>query len=205
MSKKQADQPKKDEQADHLDADALKEKLADMGEQLEQESTAQLEALKKQLEQAQQKAQENWDLALRKEAELQNAKKIADRDVTNARKFGIERFAQDLLAVIDSFEQAKTVEVKDESAKSIMEGMELTYKVLLDVMAKYGLKPINPEGEAFNPEFHEAISMQESDEVEPNKVLFVVQTGFMVHERVLRPARVVVAKAATAKMSDDEK
>lgn len=201
MSKKKSE---KAEPEVNLDADALKDKLADIGTQLEDESNAQLETLKKQLEEAQQKASENWEAVLRKEAELQNIKKISDRDVANARKFGVERFAQDLLSVVDSFEQAKTIEIKDESAKSVIEGMELTYKVLLSVLDKYGVKQISPEGEAFNPAFHEAISMQESDEVEPNKVLLVVQSGFMVHERVLRPARVIVAKAP-AKASSEEK
>lgn len=153
------------------------------------------EALQKALEEATALANENWEKLLRKEAEMQNIRRRADNDVSNARKYGIERFAEELLAVVDSFEQALSIDAdKEGAAKSMLEGIELTYNLLLGVMDKFGIKQLNPMNETFNPQFHEAIAMQESPDHEPNQIIVVFQKGFMVYDRVLRPARVVVAK-----------
>lgn len=170
---------------EQISADAPKDKT---GDELAQLQTA--------LEEAKAKADENWEKLLRKEAEFQNFRKRAETDVANARKFGIEKFASELLAVIDSFEQAKSIEInEDTKATSIMEGMDLTHKVLLDVLHKFGIEVLDPTGEAFNPQFHEAMSMQETADAKPNEVIMVMQKGFMLQDRVLRPARVIVAKA----------
>ncbi len=202
MTKKKQEVPSP--KAEELSADSLKSKLDNLGSELEDETKKQMDGLVKQLEEAKEQAAQNWEKLLRKEAELQNIKKRADNDVSNARKFGIERFAQELLAVIDSFELAQGVDANDSSATAIKEGMDLTYKALVDVLEKFGVKAVDPTGEAFNPQFHEAISMQESNEVAPNQVLMVMQKGFMVHERVLRPARVIVAKAVTVEAGEQK-
>lgn len=158
-------------------------------------SSTEIENLKKELEEAKAQAAENWDKLLRKEAELQNSLRRAEIDVSNARKYGIERLAQELLAVIDSFDQALSkTNVQETSDKAMLEGMKLTYKVLLDSLEKFGIKEINPVGELFNPQFHEAMMMQETNEFKVNQIITVVQKGFLVHERVLRPARVIVAR-----------
>ena len=151
-------------------------------------------SLRKSLEESKLEAQENWEKLLRKEAELQNVQRRASIDVNNARKFGAERMAQELLAVVDSFEQGLLYE-KDDS--KIKDGMQLTYTLLLEVLAKLGIKEINPAAaEAFDPSYHEAILMQDNKEMEPNKIIAVVQKGYFLHERVLRAARVIVSKAA---------
>lgn len=202
MTKKKQEAPS--EQTEELSAESLKSKLDNLGSELESETQKQIDGLVKQLEEAKELAAQNWEKLLRKEAELQNIKKRADNDVSNARKFGIERFAQELLAVIDSFEIAQGVDANDSSAVAIKEGMDLTHKALIDVLEKFGIKAVDPIGEAFNPQFHEAISMQESSDVAPNQVLMVMQKGFMVHERVLRPARVIVAKAVTVEAGEQK-
>lgn len=159
----------------------------------------QLNTVQTALEEANTRAEDNWQKLLRKEAELQNIRKRAEQDVANARKYSIDRFAESLLVVIDSFEQGLQVEQpKSEESARLVEGMDLTYKALLDVLDKFGVSPINPAQEAFNPLFHEAISMFETSDVPPNQVVTVVQKGYMVHDRVLRPARVVVAKASAS-------
>ena len=166
------------------------------GQEMMEESVAmEPEALVKALEEAKAEAASHWDKLLRKEAELQNIRKRAETDVANARKYGFEKFAEELLVVVDSFDQALGHQSEYEgSAKAIFEGMELTYKVLLDAMSKFGISQINPVDEPFNPQFHEAIMMQESVAHKPNQVIAVVQKGFTVYDRVLRPARVIVAK-----------
>lgn len=163
-----------------------------------------LNALKKELEAAQEKAASNWDKLLRKEAELQNIRRRSENELANAHKYGIERFAQELLAVVDSFEQALALNSKDseESIETFVDGMNLTYKQLLGVMEKFGIKQIDPLGEPFDPQFHEAISMQESSETKPNHILAVLQKGFIVHERVLRAARVIIAKTEETTSSE---
>ena len=164
--------------------------------QVQEES---IESLKQQLEVAQIKAQESFDGLLRSKAEAENVRRRAKIDIENAHKYGSEKFARELLNVLDGLERGLEVTEGDsEQVKSIREGMELTYKMFLDVFDKFGIKMINPAGEPFNPNQHEALTMQESADVAPNTVLTVVQRGFTIYDRVLRPARVVVAKAPAA-------
>jgi len=145
------------------------------------------------------KADENWDRYLRTAAELENVRKRATRDVENARKFALESFARDLLAVLDSFEMGLSLENADEAA--LREGSQATLKQLLTVLERANIKPIDPVGEPFDPEQHEAISMQPSADMEPNSVLAVVQKGYLINDRLLRAARVVVS---TEPVSDGE-
>src|SRR5690606_2951990 len=134
---------------------------------------------------------------LRSQADAQNSMRRAERDIEEAHKFGQEKRARDLLVVADNLERALEAagNVSDESAKAVAEGVELTLKSLLDVLKKNNVEVVNPEGEPFNPELHEAMSMVENGEVEPNTVLMVFQKGYLLNERLVRPARVVVSKA----------
>lgn len=158
-----------------------------------------IEHLSGSLKIEQEKAAQNWDRLLRKEAELQNLQKRSQDEIEKTRKFAIEKFAIEVLEVLDSMERgldfAKEGKV---DAQSLVEGMEMTHNILLNALNKHGIVPINPLNEAFNPTFHEAISVQETNEVAPNMVLAVVQTGYLLNNRLLRPARVVVSRAPTS-------
>ena len=159
--------------------------------------TPTLESLTQALTKAQELAQENWDRFIRNQAELENLKRRAEKDLQNAHRFAIEKFARELLSVADSLELGLGVESSDnpEVAK-LREGMELTLKQLLASFEKFQLVAVNPEGEKFNPELHQAMAMQPTPDVEANTVLKVYQKGYLLSERLLRPAMVVVAQAA---------
>jgi molecular chaperone GrpE len=161
------------------------------------------EELTRLLEDARNKADENWDQLVRARAELENLQKRKQRELENAHKFAVEKFSQDLLQVWDSLELGHQA-AQDENADvhKLREGTELTLKLLVDVMGKNGIQQINPEGEAFNPEYHQAMSIQERDDVAPNTVVAVVQKGYLLNGRLLRPAMVMVSKAS--KTSVDE-
>lgn len=144
-----------------------------------------------ELEQAQSEAASNWDRYLRTAAELENVRKRASRDVENAHRFALERFSKELLAVRDSLEMGLAAE--GVSVESLLEGSEATLKILGVTMQQFGIEEHDPAGEPFDPEFHEAISMQPSDDVEPGSVSTVVQKGYSLNGRLLRPAMVIVA------------
>ena len=147
------------------------------------------------LEDARSKADEHWDQLLRVNAELENTRRRAERDIENAHKYGLEKFAQELLPVKDSMELGlDAASGDDENVAKLREGTELTLKMLSDVMEKFGIKEVNPAGEPFNPELHQAMTMQESAEHEPNTVMMVMQKGYLLNERLVRPAMVVVSK-----------
>jgi molecular chaperone GrpE len=166
-------------------------------------ATDPLAELQQQLQAAQARADENRDLYLRTAAELENVRKRAERDATAARKYGVEKLAADLLGVRDSLELGLAA-AADENAeiKAVVEGMELTLKLLGDVMERYGVTPVDPVGEAFNPDFHEAMAAQESAAHAPNTVIQVLQKGYRLQDRLLRPALVVVARAPATPPSD---
>jgi molecular chaperone GrpE len=140
---------------------------------------------------AQAKADENWDSYVRALAEVDNVRKRASRDVENAHKFALERFGKELLAVKDSLEMGLAVE--GASIESLLEGSNATLKLLSGTLERFGIVEVDPAGEPFDPELHEAISMQSSDNVEPGSVVIVVQKGYTLNGRLLRPAMVVVA------------
>ncbi|MFB0963977.1 MAG: nucleotide exchange factor GrpE [Pseudomonas sp.] len=138
-------------------------------------------------------AQEN---ALRAAAEVQNIRRRAEQDIEKAHKFALEKFATDLLAVLDSLERGLEVsDPADETIRPMREGMELTYKLFLDTMKRFQVERVDPQGEPFNPELHQAMAMEESIHAEPNSVLKVFQCGYVMNGRLLRPAMVVVSKA----------
>lgn len=163
-----------------------------------------IENLQSELEATKKKADDNWQQLLRKEADMQNVQKRSAVQVDAARKFALERFAAELLQVADSIEQGLNLSNGEKpDVSSVLEGLVLTNKVLVSVMEKEGIKQLNPEGEAFNPTFHEAISMQETTEFEPNQVMAVVQKGYLLNERLIRPARVVVSRAVASDSAKD--
>jgi len=145
-------------------------------------------------------ADENYDKYLRAAAELQNVRKRATRDVENAHKFALERFCTELLAVRDSLEMGLAAADKAD-AQSLLEGKRATLKLLTTTMERFGVVELNPEGEPFDPEEHEAMTMQPSADVEPGSVLTVFQKGYALNGRLLRPARVVVASEPSEKES----
>jgi molecular chaperone GrpE len=142
---------------------------------------------------AEAKAQENWNNYMRARAELENYRKRAEREVDQARKFAIERFAGELLPVSDALEAA--VRASGANPGALVEGAQATLRELNKAFDKAGIKVIDPEGQPFDPNWHEAMVAQESGEQPPNTVLSVVQKGFSLNGRLLRPARVVVSKS----------
>jgi molecular chaperone GrpE len=153
-----------------------------------------IEELEKALAEALGTAQENYDAFLRAKAEADNTRRRAAEDVTKAHKFGVEKFAEALLAVKDSLDAALVVE--NTSIESFKTGVELTSRQLNSVFEKFSITEINPPGERFDPNKHQAIASIESDQ-DPNTILTVMQKGFLLHDRVIRPALVAVAKART--------
>ncbi|MDF3935075.1 nucleotide exchange factor GrpE [Pseudomonas citronellolis] len=136
------------------------------------------------------------DQSLRVAAELQNVRRRAEQDVEKAHKFALEKFSGDLLPVVDTLERALEMSNPDDEAiKPMREGIELTLKMFHDTLKRYNLEPVDPHGEPFNPEHHQAMAMQESAHLEPGSVVKVFQKGYLLNGRLLRPAMVVVSKA----------
>ena len=150
--------------------------------------------LEKALEDAEAKAAENMDLALRTKAEAENIRRRSENEVSNARKYAIEKFAEELLAVVDSLEQGLQAKVEHEESKAIKEGMELTLKMTLSTLKKFGVEQLNPVEEVFDPQLHEAMTMVPSPDHEKNTIIDVFQKGYSLNGRIIRPARVVVAQ-----------
>ena len=157
----------------------------------EEAQTPTEDALAAQLRQAEEKAAEHHDAWLRAKAETENVRRRAQEDIAKASKFAIERFAKELIIVKDSLEAGLAAE--NPSVDSLRAGTELTLKQLIAAFEKSQLREINPVGEKFDPHFHQAISMIESDQ-EPNTVVNVLQKGYLLADRVLRPALVTVAQ-----------
>lgn len=154
--------------------------------------------LEQELAEAQQKAEDNWNQFLRARAELENNRRRTEREVEQAHKFALEGFALQLLGVRDSLEMGVAAAQEPQAdVASLREGSELTLKMLTQVMEKFGIVQLNPQGQKFDPAKHEAMAAQEAGDVEPNTVLTVVQKGYMLSDRLLRPAMVVVSKSAT--------
>lgn len=151
------------------------------------------ESLETALAEAEAKANENWEKYLRAAAETENVRKRAVRDVEHAHKFALERIGKELLAVKDTLELGLE-SAENASVKSLLEGSEATLKLLSTTMERFGIEVVDPAGEPFDPEFHEAVSMQPSDTVEPGSVVIVLQKGYTLNGRLLRPALVIVAE-----------
>lgn len=163
-------------------------------ETVEQQRIAELEA---ELAKAQATVAEQQDSVLRARADADNARRRAEGEVDKAKKFALERFVSELLPVIDNLERALMAsDTASEEIKPILEGVELTHKSFVATVEKFGLEVIDPQGQPFNPELHQAMSMQESADVAPNTVMAVMQKGYQLNGRLVRPAMVAVSRAA---------
>jgi len=161
-----------------------------------QEADVSVAELQAQLAKAEAKATENWDKALRVQAEMENLKRRTQKDLDSAHKYGLEKFAKELLSVIDSLElgiQAATSDAPE--VVKLKEGSELTIKQFEAVFAKFNIEAVDPTGQPFNPEFHQAMTMLPSADAEPNTVINVFQKGYVLNGRLIRPAMVVVSQA----------
>lgn len=153
------------------------------------------EELQNKLTEAEKKASEYMDRCLRMQAESENVQRRVERDIANAHKYALEKFVLELLPVIDSLERAIASHQADESgAGSLLDGVNLTLKMFYAAVEKFGVQQINPEGEVFNPEFHQAVSTQADSGVKSGSVVTVLQKGYLLNGRLIRPALVIVAK-----------
>ena len=158
---------------------------------------AEIAMLYAELEEAKQTIANQKDSVIRAAADVDNMRRRAAQDVEKAHKFALEKFANELLPVIDNLERAIEFSDKEnETLKPLLEGIDMTVKSFNDAVAKFGVEIVNPQGEQFNPEFHQAMSIQPSNDVTPNTVLAVMQKGYTLNGRLLRPAMVMVSKAA---------
>jgi len=156
-----------------------------------------------QLEEARAKADANWDLAVRAKAELDNLRKRHERDLSNAHKYALERFVNELLPVRDSLELGlKAAQNDDADIAKLREGTDLTLNLFTSVLEKFNVAVIDPEGEPFNPELHQAMAMQPVADVEPNTVVSVIQKGYSLNERLVRPAMVIVSQAVSTNIDE---
>lgn len=172
---------------EEVNADIEAELLDELDKEPEQSETEQLQ---------QQVAGAN-DQVLRVQAEMQNLRRRAERDVENAHKYALDKFAPELLPVVDNLERAlTTIDVEDPAQKSVAEGIELTLKTFVDVLVRFKVEAVDPAGQPFDAEFHQAVSMVPNPDLEPNTVMDVFQKGYTLNGRLLRPAMVVVSKPA---------
>ncbi|MBK7541988.1 MAG: nucleotide exchange factor GrpE [Candidatus Competibacteraceae bacterium] len=158
-------------------------------------SREEFDTLQRDLDQALAKADEHWKLYLGAHAEMENLRKRTERDVQNAHKFALERFFGELLPVRDSLEMGLAAAGGEVDVAQLREGVELTLKQLALAMEKFGLREVNPLGAKFDPSEHEAMAVVPSDQAEPNTVAQVVQKGYLLNDRLVRPAKVLVAQA----------
>ncbi len=162
----------------------------------EQSVEAELAALYAELEAAKETIEAQKDSVVRAAAEVENIRRRAAQDVEKAHKFALEKFANELLPVIDNLERAiEFADKENDAIAPVLEGVEMTAKSFVEAVAKFNVEVVNPQGEAFNPELHQAMAMQPSEDVSPNTVLAVMQKGYTLNGRLLRPAMVMVSKA----------
>jgi len=155
-----------------------------------------VDELTKQLAEAKFKAEKHWDAVLRQRAETDNVRKRMERELDKVRKYALEKFANELLPIKDSMELGLDAAEKPETdVKAVREGLALTLKMLDDVLGKFGIVEVNPQDEKFNPELHEAMTLQAVPNVPENTVIYVHQKGYQLNKRLLRPARVIVSKS----------
>ena len=180
---------------EELKPSAENEHLEQMEEDMafaEEEIVKSEEQLLEHIAQAEKKAEENWELLLRTKAEMENLRKRTEKDLENAHKYGMEKFVNEMLPVKDSMEMGLAAE--EGTMESLHEGMELTMNMFNTTFEKLGVKEINPLNQAFDPELHQAMTMQDAGDVEPNTVIAVMQKGYLLNDRLVRPAMVIVSK-----------
>ncbi len=188
-------------QADELNETAASEEAAETGaKEMEVNAAGEshipgdVETLQSLLEKEKEQAKASLDTALRAQAEMDNLRKRTARDVENAHKYALEKFVNELLPIMDSLELGMNAAQSAENIDDLKQGMELTLKMFSSAMEKFGVKVVDPQGEKFNPEQHEAVSMQEIEGTESGTVVSVMQKGYELNGRLVRPAMVVVAK-----------
>ena len=159
-----------------------------------EKNEANVEFLQEQLKKIQDESKENLDKVLRAQAEMENLRKRTVRDVANAHKYALEKFINELLPILDSLELGLSASANSTNVDELYKGIELTIEMFNKALEKFGVKIIDPQGEKFNPELHEAVSMQEIEDSEPGVIVTVMQKGYLLNERLIRPAMVVVAK-----------
>ncbi|AUM12159.1 nucleotide exchange factor GrpE [Ketobacter alkanivorans] len=189
-------EPQEEEQIQAAEPEAV-EQAADSAEATENLEAPTVESLLEEVAALQAKINDQSESVLRAQAEMQNVRRRAERDVENAHKFALDKFSSDLLPVIDSLERALDAadNLEDEVVKGMRDGVELTLKMFVDTLSKHGVEQICPMGEPFNPELHQAMSMVPNPDMEPNSVMAVMQKGYVLKGRLVRPAMVVVSKA----------
>ena len=181
---------------EHLDTTPVDvEEQAEATEEQVAEQTVE-EALQVELAAAQDEIAQLKDQMLRVQADAQNVRRRAEQDVEKAHKFGQEKFSRELLSVLDNLERALAATPESEETIALREGVDMTLQGFLSTLTKFNVEAIDPQGEAFNPEFHQAMAMQENEEFAPNPVMAVMKKGYSLHGRLLRPAMVMVSKGA---------
>ncbi|MEX4490684.1 nucleotide exchange factor GrpE [Haemophilus influenzae] len=161
-----------------------------------EEAIARVQELEKQLKtQIEEAANKEQDILLRSRAEIENLRRRTEQDVEKAHKFAVEKFSKDILNTIDNLERALATPAnkEDESVKALFDGVELTLKELVSTVSRFGVEAVGVVGEAFNPDLHQAISMQPAEGFETNQISVVLQKGYTLNGRVIRPAMVMVA------------
>ena len=194
MSSTEKDWQKIKEQhdVDEVELDHVEAEVQDVDESVALDHPT-YDLLEQKLTLAEQKAHENWEKLVRSMAEVDNIRRRAERDISNAHRYALDKFVHTLLPVADSLEHAIDLALKQQDT-AMHEGLDITMKLLLDALEKAEVRQINPQGQTFDPQLHEAMSIQENNEVAPNTVLVVFQKGYTLNDRIIRPARVVVSK-----------
>ena len=181
------------ERQEKIDDEFDAEVAAENSENMESKEVD-VEFLQVQLEKLQEQSKVSLDKVVRAQAEMENLRKRAARDVENAHKYALEKFTNELLPIMDSLELGLSASVKAKNLDDLCKGMELTLEMFNTVMEKFGITMIEPKGEKFNPELHDAVSMQETDDSNSGIIIEVMQKGYTLNGRLIRPAMVVVAK-----------
>lgn len=193
VDQQQAEQEAAQAAEEALQQDVTTDEAETAGQSSEQ--TDRIAELELALSKAEAKINDQKDSVLRTQAEMENVRRRASQDVEKAHKFALEKFANEVLTTVDNLERAlQLVDSNDETNRNFVEGIELTYKSLISTLEKFDVKAVGEEGEAFNPDQHQAMSMQESDEHPNNTVMAVMQKGYELNGRLLRPAMVMVAR-----------
>ncbi len=198
------EQEKKTENADLQNNQETEQNAAQEASQLEEvhlddpleEAIARVQELQQELAvQQEEGVKREQEITLRARAEMENIRRRAEQDVEKAHKFALEKFSKDILNTIDNLERALATpaNMEDESVKALFDGVDLTLKELLSTVARFGVEPVGVVGESFNPDLHQAISMQPTEGFETNQITVVLQKGYLLNGRVIRPAMVMVA------------
>ena len=177
---------------------------AETGDDTNTDQDISLEQALEKLAQAELAAQKAHDDLLRVQAEMQNLRRRTEQDIEKAHKYGQEKFSAELLSVMDNLERALDAASahENEAVKAIYDGVDLTLKSFSDCFSKFNIEAVDPLGEPFDPALHQAMSMQENPDVEPNTIIAVMQKGYTLHGRVIRPAMVLVAKGSSPKIDE---